>query len=67
LSYSIFGNDVHMNEKCKHCGKAKGNHQAIHLNCPLPGRGSFKSFHVSQWFEAKATRKSKKKKDTFTL
>ena len=43
---------------CKHCNKEYGQHQAIYLNCPLPGRGLLKSFNVSKWFELKG-RKSK--------
>jgi len=54
-------------ENCKHCGKSRGTHQAFSLNCPLPGRGKFRGFHASQWFEPKSIRKSKKKKDKFTL
>lgn len=52
-------------ESCKHCGKLKGYHQAHTLNCPLPGRGSFKSFHATQKFEPKQSRG--KKKETFIL
>lgn len=42
-------------EKCKHCGKEKGRHQAHTLNCPMPGRGSFKPFHPTCKFEAKTS------------
>lgn len=42
--------------RCKHCGRAKGRHQARTGACPI-GRGSFPTFSTTQFFEARAVRR----------
>lgn len=51
-------------EKCLHCGKEKGNHHAITLNCPggLKHRVmGYTRFIEAQVFEPRTSRKSKAK------
>lgn len=51
-----------MDEVCKHCKKQRGYHQAKTLSCPVGSktRIGYITFHPTQVFEA---RKSRKKKD----
>lgn len=37
--------------KCKNCGKDKGLHKSNTLECPLPGKSSFKSFSTDKYTE----------------
>lgn len=40
---------------CKHCGKFKGDHQAVTLHCQNQGqRGGFRSFNTHYIYEADA-------------
>jgi hypothetical protein len=41
--------------KCKRCGREKGSHKAITLNCPI-GRGNFPSFAMAKVYEARTPR-----------
>jgi hypothetical protein len=52
-------------QKCKLCGKERGKHKAVTLQCPIgmKSRIGYTSYS-NQIFVAKATRK---KKDTFEL
>lgn len=54
-------------DKCIHCGKSKGNHQAHTFNCPIKVSyaRNFAGFHADQFFEPKMT--TRKPKPKFTL
>lgn len=56
-----------MQDKCKHCNKVKGNHQAKTLHCPSGSRTriGYTNYSLTQVFEAKLTKG--KKKTGFTL
>lgn len=48
-----------MTEKCKHCGKSKGDHQAKSLHCPM-GRKSrigYITYDPNKTFESKSEKK----------
>jgi hypothetical protein len=46
--------------KCKRCGREKGSHKAITLNCPI-GRGSFPSFAMAKVYEPRPPRTKRAK------
>jgi hypothetical protein len=48
--------------KCKNCGKSKGNHKAVTLNCPFNEvRRGFPNFLKDQVYEPKEPKTSKSK------
>jgi hypothetical protein len=50
-------------EKCKHCGKSRGNHQSSTGLCPVGRRSrvGYISFHGSNVFEPRKPREAKKR------
>lgn len=49
---NIFGEPIQPQLKCKHCGKAKGDHLAKTFNCPFGRSRSFPQYRNNQTFEA---------------